>query len=299
MTTIKIHPNNIGETHSLIHLPEQIGEIHDVSYYERQKKKIKLEQYTPQSMPVPQPTITEIEAEIRGLGGLYDKKQTASQVLADRLAIWQELFAFHSRIEAEKEATENRKFQEKYDATIADINDIVNGEESMVNTASQTVFQQIRLPFELTVNVDYDKTKGIASIAAMMPLSYCIPTTKTIYHSRGYTEKNKLQRELQQEESECIIGLAMLLAGQTFTMSPNIKYVNTLFNKHHSKDVLLAIHFERAVFVANRGKMNVPSAALYEFPFAANIRMVRDAMVLSAISDRDLQAFFVTTNQMQ
>jgi hypothetical protein len=67
-------------THSLTHLPEQIGEIHDVSYYEYEKKKVKLERYTPQSMPVPQPTIIEIEAEIRELGDQYDNKQTATQV---------------------------------------------------------------------------------------------------------------------------------------------------------------------------------------------------------------------------
>lgn len=298
MTTIKIQPNNMTGTHSLTHLPEQIGEMHEVSYYEHEKKKVKLERYTPQSMPIPQPTIIEIEAEIRELGDQYDKKQTATQVLTDRKAVWQELYAFHSRIEAEKEAAENRKFQEKYDAAIADIDDVIKGENSLVDTSLQTVIQQIRLPFELTVNVDYDKSKGRASITAMMPLSFCIPTTKTVYHSRGWTEKNKLQRELQQEESECIIGLAMLLAGQTFTVSPNIKCVNTLFYKHHSKEALLAMHFDRTAFVANRSKMDVPSVALYEFPYAANIRTVREAMVLGSIPDKDLQIFFVTTNQI-
>ena len=298
MTTIKIQPNNMSGTHSLTHLPEQIGEMHGVTYYEGLKKKEKLEKYIPKSMPVAKPTITEIEAEIRELGDRYDNTQTASQILAERNLIWQELYAFFSRVEAEKEASKNRKFKEKYDATIADINDVINGENSVVDTSLQTAIQQIRLPFELTVNVDYDKIKGRASITAMMPLSYCIPTTKTVYHSRGWTEKNKLQRELQQEESECIIGLAMLLAGQTFTVSPNIKCVNTLFYKHHSKEALLAMHFDRTAFVANRSKMDVPSVALYEFPYAANIRTVREAMVLGSIPDKDLQIFFVTTNQI-
>ena len=206
MTTIKIQPNNMTGTHSLTHLPEQIGEMNEVSYYEREKKQVKLEKYTPHNMPVPQPTISEIEDEIRVLGDRNDKKQTASQILTDRKAVWQELYAFYSRIEAEREAAENRKFQEKYNAAIADIDDIIKGENSVVDTSLQTVMQEIRLPFELTVNVDYDKSRGKASITAMMPLSYCIPTTKTVYHSRGWTEKNKLQRELQQEESECIIG---------------------------------------------------------------------------------------------
>ena len=79
MTTIKIQPNNMSGTHSLTHLPEQIGEMHEVSYYEREKKKVKLERYTPQAMPVPQPTIMEIEAEIRELGDQYDKKQSATR----------------------------------------------------------------------------------------------------------------------------------------------------------------------------------------------------------------------------
>ncbi len=298
MTTIKIQPNNMTETHSITHLPEQIGEIHEVSYYERKKKQVKLEQCTPHNMPVPQPTISEIEDEIRALGDHDDGKKTASQVLTDRKAVWQELYAFYSRIETERESAENRKFQEKYNAAIADIDDIINGENNVVDISLQTVMQGIRLPFELTVNVDYDKSKGIVSITAMMPLSYCIPTTKTVYHSRGWSEKNKLQRELQQEESECIIGLAMLLAGQAFTVSPNIKCVNTLFYKHHSKEALLAMHFDRAAFGANRSKMDVPSVALYEFPYAANIRTVRDAMVLGSIPDIDLQIFYTTTDQI-
>ena len=302
MTTITILPSNISDdekqTHLLTHLPEQIGKVHDAAFYGRQKKKVKLEKYSPKAMPVPQPSIADIEAEIRELGDNYDKKQSASQVLAERSAIWQELYAFHSRIEAERETLENRKYQAQYDATIADIDDIINGEDNVVDNALQSAIQQLQLPFELTVNVDYDKMGGNASITSMMPLSYCIPTTKTVFHSRGMTVKNKLQRELQQEECECIVGLAFLLAGQTFSVSPNIKFVNLLFYQYRSKEALLAIHFDRAKFIANIDKMDTPSVALYDFQFAANIRTVREAMVLSPIPGRDLQVFLVSTNQL-
>ena len=295
MITISILPTSIRDeekqTDLLIHLPKQTGEIYDDSYYERQKKRLKLEKYTPNPMPVQKPSITDIESEIRELGSLYDKKQTASQVLAEREAVWQELYAFHERIEEEAEAEENRRFQEKHDAAIADINDVINGEDSVVEASLRAAMQQIKLPFDLTAMIDYDKSKGRVSIKATMPLSYCIPTTKTVLHSRGATTKNKLQRELQQEESECIIGLAMLLAGQIFSVSPNIHCVDLLFYKYHSKEALLAMVFDRSIFMANQDKMDVPSVALYKFPFVANIRMVRDAMVLDTISDGDLQAF--------
>ncbi len=301
MTTITILPSDIRDdekqTQLLTHLPKQMGKIHDAAYYGRQKKKIKLEKYTPQNMPVPQPSITDIEAEIRELGSHYDNKQSASQVLAERTTVWQELYALHSRIEAEKESLENNKYQAQYNAAIVDLDDIVNGEESVVDTALQSAIQQLQLPFELTVNLDYDKMGGNASITSMMPLSYCIPTTKTVFHSRGVTVKNKLQRELQQEESECIVGLAFLLVGQTFSVSPNIKCANLLFYQYRSKEALLAIHFDRDKFVANIDKMDTPSVALYDFQFAANIRTVREAMVLSPMPERDLQSFLISTNQ--
>ena len=44
MTTIKIQPNNMSGTHSLTHLPEQIGEMHGVAYYEGLKKKVQVEE---------------------------------------------------------------------------------------------------------------------------------------------------------------------------------------------------------------------------------------------------------------
>ena len=302
MTTITILPTNIRDdekqTQLLTHLPEQIGNIHDAAYYGRQRKKVKLEKYTPQNMPVPQPSITDIEAEIRELGDLYDNKKSTSQVLAERTAIWQELYALHGRIQAEKEALENNKYQAQYNAAIADIDDVVNGEDNVVDTALQSAIQQLQLPFELTVNVNYDKQGGKASVTSMMPLSYCIPTTKTVFHSRGTTVKNKLQRELQQEESECIIGLALLLAGKIFSVTPNIKCVNLLFYQHRSKEALLAMHFDRDKFVANIDKMSVPSVVLYDFQYAANIRTVREAMVLSSIPERDLQSFLISTNQL-
>lgn len=298
MNTIKILPSKIVGTHALTHLPEQIGELHDISYYERQKKNVKLEKYVPQSIPILPPSLSDIEEEIRKLGGLYNKKQSAKQVLDERKAIWQELCAFHNRIEAERESIENKKFQDKYDAIIADINDVIYGEDNAVNALLHTAIQQLKLPFELEVKIDYDKNRSIASIKAVMPLSFCIPTTKTVYHSRGFSLKNKLQRELQQEESECVIGLAMLLAGQTFSVTPNIKTVNVLFYKHRGKEALLNIFFDRNTFLANRSKMDIPSVALYEFPFAANIRTVRDAMVLGTIPEKELQAFRVATNQI-
>ena len=302
MTIIQIQPTFIRDddecTRLLTHLPDQIGEIHDAAFLQYEKRKVRWETYTPKVMPVLRPTIGDIEAEIRGLGDLHDKTQTASQILALRTSVWQELDAFHKQIESEKEEVENRRLRAKYDAAIADIDDVLNGEPALVDTSLQTTLQNIKIPFELIVAIDYDKENHKASISAAMPFSYCIPTAKTVVHSRGITIKNKMQREMQQEESECIIGLSMLLAGRTFSVTPNIKCVNVLFHTHRDMEALLAVHFEREKFVATRQKMETPSVALFNFPYAANIRTVREAMVLGVIPKRELQGFLSSTEQM-
>ena len=43
--------------------------------------------------------MVEIEDEIKKMGKRYDGKQTANQILTERLAVWQELQAFHDIID--------------------------------------------------------------------------------------------------------------------------------------------------------------------------------------------------------
>lgn len=294
MTTINIQPTSIRDddkqTYLLTHLPEQIGKLHDVSYYEKQKRSVKLEKYELKQMPLSKPNIDEIEDEIRSMGKRYDGKQTADQILTERLAVWQELQAFHDRVEAEREVAENRHFQENYNAAIADIDDVISGQDNTVDNALHTAIGQLNLPFELTVKVSYNKAESRASVSANLPISCCIPTTKTVFHTRGMSIKNKLQREMQQEESECIIGLAILLAGQTFSVTPNIKRVSVALYQHTGLNGLLSMYFERDKFVQNQKTFGTPSVALYSWPYVANVRTVRDAMVLDPIEKALFQA---------
>ncbi|MBQ3733928.1 MAG: hypothetical protein II859_08210 [Bacteroidales bacterium] len=293
MITINIPSSYCGSddniTQCLTHLPHQIGQIRGLDYYVTLKQSKIKNLYERRAMPIPEPTLADIQSEIRALGKIYKGTPSVEDILSERKNAWRELYAFHNNVEDKLEEQVNLQFNDEYVTTCKQIDKIIAGPKDIVEKELKSEIQNIKVPCDVQVKVHYSQKEQLAVLNAVFPWNIPIPTIKKVSHSRGTSVKDKLQREIHQEETECIIGMAFLMGGKAFAASPNIKTAVVAISKQ--TQYMLAVHLGRVPFCQEIQYMDVPSKLINLFPFLADIRTVRNAMVMYPVWIRDFEAF--------
>lgn len=293
MITINIPSSYCGSdnniTQCLTHLPHQIGQIRGLDYYVSLKQSKVKSVYERRPMPIPEPTLVDIQNEIRALGKIYKGIPSVEDILSERKNAWRELYAFHNNVEDTLEEQVNLQFNDEYVTTCNQIDKIIAGPKDIVEKELKSGIQSIKVPCDVRVKVQYSQKEQLAVLSAVFPWDIPIPTTKKVSHSRGTSIKDKLQREIHQEESECIIGMAFLMGGKSFAASPNIRTAVVSVSKQTK--YMLAVRLERVPFCQEIQYMDVPSKLINLFPFVGDVRTVRDAMVIYPVWLKDFEAF--------
>ena len=83
-----------------------------------------------------------------------------------------------------------------------------------------------QIPFDITLDVDYNKVDGIIDATASLPSLITIPDKKAVPLASGKISiKDKLKRELDADTANTLLGLSYYLAGYLFNLSVNVSVV--------------------------------------------------------------------------
>lgn len=209
---------------------------------ENKLNKLTLRQYEREKFSLPMPRKTEVESDLQEeanhkffsvwSGNTSKKSEFVSDTLEEeyneRMSNWEELKQYHETIQSCVESQANAEFQKEYDESKKAIEDELYGDNAYV---SQQLFEanskmNFQVPFDITLEVDYNKNDGIIDAAASLPSLITIPDKKAVPLAFGKISiKDKLKRELDADTANTLLGLSYYLAGHLFNLSVNVSLV--------------------------------------------------------------------------
>lgn len=209
---------------------------------ESQLNKLTLKQYQKEKFPFPMPRKAEVEEDLREeannkffsvwSSNSSKKSEYVSDTLEEeyneRMSNWEELKQYHETIQSCIEAQANAEFLKEYNECKKAIEDELYGDDAYV---SQQLFEantklNFQIPFDVTLEVDYNKNDGIIDATASLPSLIPIPDKKAVPLASGKISiKDKLKRELDADTANTLLGLSYYLAGHMFNLSVNVSVV--------------------------------------------------------------------------
>lgn len=290
--------NPDAQTREFTELASKGRAIKPLTYYQNELARLTLKVYDPEVFSIKKPTEEQIQTELENIAEhkyykLFGSNKTeVLQYVADnqrsaleqRENAWKEIKDFFEMIEADKEATENEKYQQEYNKEYKKQEDFIVGETAYVEKALDEIFNNIRLPFDTSIQIDYNKEKQIATINVEIPTYIDVPQIKTnVSATYGRVSlKNKLVRELDDEKTKCVIGVAYYISSLVFSTSANIVSIDITIWEKGKFDGLLWAFVSRTQFA--NPKRFAPLVDIFNWNHISNIRLVRGGTHIESTS---------------
>ena len=295
-SNLGLEPNAL--TKKLTGLHKDIPEIRPSIYFENLLTQLGQKKYSRKGFGFAKPQKKEVKALLEEEAKfLFEseanerEKKVADYVSThldkafnDRQKQWLRLADFFEKLEDYNEAKQNQTYLEAFLEEKSKLEKHISGEDDYVMAGVSAIFANLRLPYDLKLNVEYTKRNRCVALDVELPFDMGVPAIKEVYTARlGSTYKDKLQREITQETTDSILSLAYYLAGLMFTVSVNVCYVQVAMWKTGHTEGQLWMEFERDRFAALNIKRIAPDADIYNWTHVMNEKMVRGAMRLEPI----------------
>lgn len=230
---------------------------------EKDMAKIVVKRYAREKFSLPKTNKSEVESDLREeaeskffsvwRANTSKKNKYVSQNLEEeynkRMANWNELKKYHESIQDYFESQKNEQYQQEYNLRKKAVEDDLNGDVTYVTKKFNELPSSCVIPFDVSLECDYNKKDGIINAIATLPSILNIPDKKV--ESAAYNKisvKEKLKRELNEDATNTLLGLAYYLAGHLFSLSVNIEIVRlSVMTGYHA---YYWVEFERNGFAS-------------------------------------------------
>ena len=295
-SNLGLNPNAL--TKKLTGLHKDMPEIRPSMYYENLLTQLGQKKYSRKGFGFAKPQKKEVAALLEEEAKILFESETEGRekkeaeyvsshldsAFNNRQKQWLKLADYYEKLEDYKEASQNQIYHNEFLEEKSKLEKHISGEENYVMAAADAIFTSMKLPYDLIVNMEYTKRSRCVALDVELPYDMAIPTIKEVYLARtGSTYKDKLQREITQETTDSILSLAYYLAGQMFSVSVNVCYVQVAIWKAGHEEGQLWVEFERDRFAALNMNRIAPDADIYNWTHVMHEKMVRGAMRLEPI----------------
>lgn len=261
---------------------------------EQQKKidALSPQQYERESFPFSRPMREDVrreledEAEIR-FSDLYEDKRKErttfvneheKEAMAARLRAYEEIQSFFNDLQDDKEARANTLFQKEYERQKKEIEDYINGEETVTERNIRMILGELSLPYRVEISCDYDDKSGLLNTDIEFHGDMNLPTNKTNILSTGkISVKDKLVKEMEQFKTETIVSMIYYVAASLFNAAINVRTQRVAVWLDGKREGLVWIQFDRAKFAKLSMRTVNPMLNYYDWPRVDALRMVRGA----------------------
>lgn len=154
---------------------------------------------------------------------IFENLESRFQLKVDEWTKSKQLF-----IETENmnKVAKDKGFYEDYVVTKKELQAVLQGDTNYVTEKIEAILDDIMLPVEFSVSYEYHPELNQLKIDLDLPEIENMPQDKANVLSSGKISiKQKTQKELKQEYSQCVSGIAFYLGGTFFNISTAIKEI--------------------------------------------------------------------------
>lgn len=262
-------------------------------YFEAQLETLRPVRYVPQPYSTPAPTADDIrawllkEANDNVSGAPWKRRKLVEQYVNEHwserssyaMSRWQaEKSAFDSS-EAGKAAQLNAEYLAEYEVLKESYEKALEGDADYIEAASEQWALACELPVEIATQFEYRPESHCLMVDLDLPEIEDLPTESATQLANGNLKiKEKSQKALRADYSECVFGLAVFVAANLFNSSPEInEVVVSGYTQRRNKagdvidDYIYSIRFLRDRFYfLDYSKMD-PEAFCMEFENRCNV----------------------------
>lgn len=131
-----------------------------------------------------------------------------------------------AKFDAEEERlfiTETARYNDEFNSNKQYMNDLITGEDEVVNDAVESWIEECELPVEINVDYEWHLEQSTMYLDVDLPEIEDIPENEIIKLASGnLKEKKKTQSTLKQEYVNLVFGLAIFISANIFNISPAI-----------------------------------------------------------------------------
>ena len=274
-----------------------MAKITDKSKYESQLNKLAPKKYTRQGIMLPRPTKKDVEDDLINEAKHYlhthkEDKTTVEEYVKARLGYqteirqtkWQEALELFESIENAREEKANAVNFAEFSAEKAKLQDFIDGTPQVIADGFRKLEDSITIPVSLSVDYKYDQKNGIINLDLILEDAVPVAVMKAdILASGKLSVKNKLVRELTNDQTRCTIGLLFLISSHIFSISPNIQTIRlSLWNRAKTHGYIW-IEFDAPAFTRlTPGRLH-PELDIYNYPNLTNIKAKNNALEIVPI----------------
>ena len=154
---------------------------------------------------------------------IFENLESRFQLKVDEWAKSKQLFI---ETENANKAAKDKEFYEDYVVTKKELQEVLLGDTNYVTEKIETILSDIVLPVEFSVSYEYHPELNQLKIDLDLPEIENMPQDKANVLSSGKISiKQKTQKELKQEYSQCVSGISFYLGGTFFNISTAIKEI--------------------------------------------------------------------------
>ena len=304
-TEYKIAFNNISmkmlkayesENNGYTAIHHNMAPVQNVSSYEQELMKLKPKVYKRAQFSMPRPTKSEVENDLRNEVNMInfntqrDKEVSEKEYIAKHLntlielrgQTWLEAFNLFNSIEDAREKVENLKFAAEHRRNYAEKQEFIKGPSSLVKESLSLICKQISIPYDASIEFDYQQDKHLLTANVIFLSGIIIPTSKAVILASGkISVKNKLVREMISEKTDSTLSTVYYLTSLFFNVSPNIHYLRLSCYDRTIQNPILWVEFSRDVFSKISPKTIKLHSDILGYPHVIDFKTRGDALELA------------------
>lgn len=301
--TKEMYDAYVEESAAYTDIHKGMAKITDKSKYESQLHKLAPKKYTRQGIMLPKPTKKDVENDLINEAKHYlhthkEDNTTIEEYVKTRIGFqteirqtkWQEALEFFETIENAREEKANAINFTEFSAEKAKLQDFIDGTPQVIADGFRKLEDSITIPVSLTVDYKYDQKNGIINLDLILEDAVPVAVMKAdILASGKLSVKNKLVRELTNDQTRCTIGLLFLISSHIFSISPNIQTIRlSLWNRSKTHGYIW-IEFDAPAFTRlTPGRLH-PELDIYNYPNVANIKAKNNALEIVPIDEESFK----------
>ena len=182
-------------------------------------------------------------------------EENLQKTFLEKTAEWENADKEFNETENNIKKIKDKEFYDDYIGVKNELENILIGDDKYIENKLENIISEIILPVEFSL--DYEYCEQNLKINLDLPEIEDMPTEKAnILTSGKISIKSKTQKELKQEYSQCVSGIAFFLAGTFYNISPKIENIfisgyTQRLNKVNGKvedQYIYSIKFTRDIF---------------------------------------------------
>lgn len=291
------------ETAAYFNIHKGMAKIKGKSTYESQLNKLAPKKYTRQGIMLPKPNKKDVENDLINEAKHYlhthkDDNTTIEEYVKTRIGLqteirqtkWQEALEFFESIENAREEKANAIHLAEFNAEKTKLQDFIEGTTPVVSEGFKCLQDSVIIPVTLSLDYKYNQKEGIVDVDLILEDAVPVAVMKAdILASGKLSVKNKLVRELTNDQTRCTLGLVFLIASHIFAISPNIQTVRLALWNRTKTHGYIWIEFDANSFTKLTPSRLHPEMDIYNYPNVANIKAKNNALEIVLIDEESFK----------